>query len=129
MTFDDFVDTRVSGLLRFAKVLCADRGLAEDVVQEVLLRTQSRWQQIGQLDRPEAYVRRMIVNEFLSWRRKWARVIPLAEVPETRRVPNPADEHADRELLLTELAKLPSAAAGGTRAALLRRPERSGDCR
>jgi RNA polymerase sigma-70 factor (sigma-E family) len=107
MTFDEFVESRLPALLRFAKVLCVDRGLAEDVAQEVLLRAHRQWEHIGAVDQPEAYVRRMIVNEFLSWRRKWARVIPFAQVPDTTRVPDPADEHADHELLASELAKLP----------------------
>lgn len=107
MTFDDFVDQRLPALLRFARVLCADRGLAEEVAQEVLLRAHRQWAHIGSVGQPEAYVRRMIVNEFLSWRRKWARVTPFAQVPDTRSVPDPADQHADHELLASELAKLP----------------------
>ena len=31
-------------------------------------------------DHPDAYIRRMLVNEYLSWRRKWARLIPHADV-------------------------------------------------
>jgi RNA polymerase sigma-70 factor (sigma-E family) len=107
MTFEEFLDTRLAALLRFAKVLCVDRGLAEDVVQEVLLRAQGRWSRIGPLDKPEAYVRKMIVNEFLSWRRTWARVIPVAAVPETGEVPDPSDALADRDLLVAQLARLP----------------------
>ena len=107
MTFDEFVDQRLPALLRFAKVLCADRGLAEDVAQEVLLRAHRQWEHIATVGQPEAYVRRMIVNEFLSWRRKWARVTPFAQVPDTRHVPDPAELHADREMLARELGKLP----------------------
>jgi DNA-directed RNA polymerase specialized sigma24 family protein len=44
-------------------VLTGDRALAEDVVQEVLIRAHGRWEVIARLDRPEAYVRKMIVNE------------------------------------------------------------------
>ena len=35
MTFEEFAAARLSGVLRFAGVLTADRALAEDVVQEV----------------------------------------------------------------------------------------------
>jgi hypothetical protein len=38
MTFEEFTADRLPRLLRFAVVLTGDRGLAEDVVQEVLLR-------------------------------------------------------------------------------------------
>lgn len=46
----------------------------------------------------------MITNEHLSWRRKWARLVPHAELhdrlPPTG--PNIADQHADRAELLAD---------------------------
>jgi DNA-directed RNA polymerase specialized sigma24 family protein len=67
LTFEEFAAARLPAVLRFAGVLTGDRGLAEDVVQEVLLRASGRWESIAGLDRPEAYIRKMIVNEYLSW--------------------------------------------------------------
>jgi RNA polymerase sigma-70 factor (sigma-E family) len=107
VTFDEFAHTQLPPLLRFARVLCADRGLAEDVVQEVLVRAHARWATIEALDRPDAYVRRMIVNEFLSWRRKWGRISPRADIVLLEDVPDHAEAHADRDQLLAELAQLP----------------------
>ncbi len=107
MTFEEFTRAQLPALLRFARVLCLDRGLAEDVVQDVLARAYGRWETIGALEKPDAYVRRMIVNEFLSWRRKWARVVPVAEIPELATASDSAVQQADRALLITELAKLP----------------------
>jgi RNA polymerase sigma-70 factor (sigma-E family) len=72
VTFEQFAVTRLPGLLRYAVVLTGDRDLAQDVVQEVLARAQVRWKQIGKSHSPDAYVRRMLVNEYLSWRRSWA---------------------------------------------------------
>lgn len=63
---------RLSSLLRYAVVLTGNRELAQDVVQEVLARAQVRWRRISGTDSPEAYVRRMVLNEYLSWRRSWA---------------------------------------------------------
>jgi DNA-directed RNA polymerase specialized sigma24 family protein len=37
MRFEEFAATRLPAVLRFAGVLTADRALAEDVVQEVLI--------------------------------------------------------------------------------------------
>jgi RNA polymerase sigma factor (sigma-70 family) len=54
-----------------AVVLTGDRELAQDVVQEVLARAQVRWGRIVAAHSPEAYVRRMVLNEYLSWRRSW----------------------------------------------------------
>ena len=66
MRFEEFVATRLPAVLRFAGVLTADRALAEDVVQEVLIRASKRWDQLDRLDHPELYVRKMILNEYLS---------------------------------------------------------------
>jgi DNA-directed RNA polymerase specialized sigma24 family protein len=90
--------------LRFAVVLTGDRGLAEDVVQEVLLRVYERWAKIGELDQPVHYVRRMIVNEYLNWRRRWGRVTPRADPPlDFDPVADHAAVHAERDALRIEL--------------------------
>ena len=50
----------------------------------------------------------MIVNEHLSWRRKWGRIIPQAALTELKAPESGfADRHADRAELLDELDKLP----------------------
>jgi len=82
MTFEEFAATRLPRMLRFAGVLTAERALAEDVVQEVLIRVHARWNRIGAMDRPELYVRKMIVNEFLSWRRRSWRLVPAGRGPD-----------------------------------------------
>lgn len=107
MTFDEFTRTHLPSLLHMATALCADRGTAEDVVQEVLLRAYTRWETIAASDTPEAYVRRMIVNEYLSWRRKWARVLPSAAPRESDDPSDHAAVVADRAELVAELARLP----------------------
>lgn len=110
MTFDEFVAQRLSALLRYAAVLSGDRDLAQDLVQDVLARAHGRWSTISRLSMPERYVRRMVLNEFLSWRRRSARVVPVAEVftaAEPGAPPDIATRHADREALLAEIARLP----------------------
>ena len=67
-----FATERTPALLRYATALSGDPHLAEDIVQDVLLKTQRHWSHISGLDVPEAYVRRMITNEFLSWGRRKA---------------------------------------------------------
>jgi len=47
MTFEEFAAARLPAVLKFAAVLTGDRGLAEDVVQEVLIRADARGQVIG----------------------------------------------------------------------------------
>ena len=109
MTFEEFAATRMPGVLGFAAVLAGDRATAEDVAQEVLIRAYARWDRIGGLDRPEFYVRKMILNEFLNWRRRSSRQIPaggMASEP-ARIAPDHAAEYNEREALLAELGKLP----------------------
>lgn len=50
--------------LRTAYVLTGDRGHAEDLLQEVLVRMHRRWRLIR--ISPEAYARRALVNEASS---------------------------------------------------------------
>ena len=109
MRFEEFAAAGLPAVLRFAGVLTGDRALAEDVVQEVLLRAYARWHRIGPLDRPDLYVRRMVVNEYLSWRRRSWRLVPSgsgADIDQ-RSTPDHAPGHAERDALLAELAKLP----------------------
>jgi len=108
MTFDEFAGGRLPAVLRFATALTGDPDLAKDLVQEVLIRVSGRWQAIGQLDRPEAYIRKMVVNEYLSWRRRSWRLIPsgMDSHPTSRPSPDPADGYIERQALLAELAKL-----------------------
>jgi len=111
VTFDEFVGARLPALLRYATAVTCDPHLAEDVVQEVLVRAQTRWGRIGSVDQPEAYVRRMVLNEFLSWRRRGARrAIPvrdetIAAVAPT--VDDPAGRVVERDAVVAMIAALP----------------------
>ena len=107
MRFEEFATLRLPALLRFATVLSGDPALADDVVQEVLIRAHLRWRRIDALDRPESYLRKMIVNEFVSSRRRVRRWVPTATVEPVGQEPDPADRHADRDELTAELARLP----------------------
>jgi RNA polymerase sigma-70 factor (sigma-E family) len=109
MTFEEFAATRMPGVLRFAAVLTGDLATAEDLAQDVLIRAYSRWDRIGGLDRPDLYVRKMMLNEYLSWRRRTARQLQVTagtlEPADT--APDHAQRYTEREALLTELGKLP----------------------
>jgi RNA polymerase sigma-70 factor (sigma-E family) len=105
--FEEFVAQRLPALLRFGTVLCGDPGTAEDVVQEVLIRAHLKWRRISRYDRPEQYVRRMVVNEYVSLRRRLWRWVPAATVEPAEPVPDPATHHAERAALDAHLALLP----------------------
>ncbi len=99
--FDEFVVARSGALLRTAYLLTRDRHLAEDLVQTALAKAWFARRRIK--GDPEPYVRRILVNEFASGRRRrWLGEQPTADLPETHL---PADEpHTD---LWHALANLP----------------------
>jgi RNA polymerase sigma-70 factor (sigma-E family) len=109
MTFEEFAAGHLQPVLGFAAVLAGDRASAEDIVQEVLIRAHQHWDRIGSLDRPEFYIRKMVVNEFLSSRRRLWRLLPSGRGSELgdRPVPDPADRYVEHDALLAELRKLP----------------------
>jgi RNA polymerase sigma-70 factor (sigma-E family) len=105
-SFDEFVLARGPALLRFAYLLTRDSGRAEDLVQDALLKTHRRWDAVVRADRPDAYVRRIVVNDFLSWRRRRSSREVTGAVPETV-MPDGTDRLAERDLLWRALATLP----------------------
>jgi RNA polymerase sigma-70 factor (sigma-E family) len=107
-TFDTFARRELPGLLRLAGVLAGDRATGEDVVQEVLLRASRHWARICAGGAPQAYVRRMVVNEYVSWRRKWGRLVPSSEIIDERVSPDHAEQQADRAELAQLLDRLPA---------------------
>jgi DNA-directed RNA polymerase specialized sigma24 family protein len=58
--FDAFVAAQSVSLLRTAYLLTGDRGHAEDLLQQVLVRTATRWRVAREA--PEAYARRVLAN-------------------------------------------------------------------
>lgn len=108
MDFETYVTQSRRRLLRYAVVLTNDPELAEDVLQEVLLRAGQRWHKIGRLDEPHAYVRRMLTNEVVSWRRKWGRVEARPDPQLDRAVHDPIGAVDRRDTILRELSRLPA---------------------
>ncbi len=110
MTFEEFATTQLPSVLRLATVLTGSRAAAEDVVQDALIKAHRNWATISSLDQPEFYVRKMVVNEFVSSRRRSWRFVPTGtgEDVDRRLVPDHAGLHAERQMVLARLAKLPS---------------------
>lgn len=107
LSFEEFAAARLPALLRYATAVTADRDLAQDVVQNVMIRVHARWRRVQALEHPETYVKRAIVNEFISWRRRWnVRTIRPGPVPE-RPSPDPTEELDARDSVLRRLADLP----------------------
>lgn len=97
---------------RYATVLTGDRELAADLVQDVLAKAYVRWSRIVRTEVPELYVKRMLTNEYLSWRRRWstrhihaAPASVLDSAADT--IPDTAEASAQTAAVLAPLAGLP----------------------
>jgi RNA polymerase sigma-70 factor (sigma-E family) len=76
--FEKFVAVQAGPLLRLAYLLTHDHRDAEDLVQEVLLAALRKWDTVEAADRPDAYIRRMLVNNHItSQRRRMSREVPF----------------------------------------------------
>lgn len=112
VTFAQFAEARLTSLLRYAVMLTGDPHLAADLVQETMLRIQTKWERVSEAGSPEAYVRRMLTNAFIDARRTswWQRVIlreSFSDDARTPRSPDHAGTHADRDELWRHMARLP----------------------
>ena len=106
--FHAFVGDRTSPLHRTAYLLCGDWYLAQDVVQDTLIKAYRHWTRVRRADNPDAYVRRMLVNEVRDrWRRR-DKTVPVAYFPYEPAVDDSADEIARRERLRLALLELPT---------------------
>ncbi|GIH17210.1 SigE family RNA polymerase sigma factor [Rugosimonospora africana] len=108
--FDEFVVARLPALLRCATAIVGDPELAKDIVQDVLVRAHRRWRRIEDMEQPERYLQRMILSDYLSWRRKVTRRARLAARFPAR--PPVTEDHAhayaERSGLWPRLLALPA---------------------
>src|SRR6266568_2275065 len=61
--FRDFMHARWPAMVRLAYVLTGDQGHAEDVAQTAFARAYASWPNVRRTGNPEAYVRRIVINE------------------------------------------------------------------
>ncbi|PZF91211.1 SigE family RNA polymerase sigma factor [Micromonospora deserti] len=110
MTYEEFADSRLAALLRYAVMLTGDPHQAQDLVQETMVRVQLNWRRVARAESPERYVRRMLTNQYVDWRRgSWVRRVLLRGESDDG-VPAPVDhaQHAvDRDQVWSWLAQLP----------------------
>ncbi|WDZ84995.1 SigE family RNA polymerase sigma factor [Micromonospora cathayae] len=108
MTFEEYVSSRGPALVRLARLLTGDEHRAEDLTQDVLSRAYLRWRRIARTDRPDVYVRRMLVNANTSWwRRRSSRELAVAGFADR---PYPGDlgtETAERDEMWRLVQALP----------------------
>lgn len=106
--FAEFVTAHSPSLFRTAYLLTSSTHGAEELVQDTLALLYPKWDRVAQADAPLAYVRRALVNRFVSGqRRPAARDVAMWELPDR---PDPADLAGvvtDRMLLWQLMTALP----------------------
>lgn len=78
-SFDDFDRRERRGLVALAYALTGDAGIADDLAQEALATAGRRWSEIGAMDLPIAWVRRVVANRSTSFIRR--RIVEAKALP------------------------------------------------
>jgi RNA polymerase sigma-70 factor (sigma-E family) len=100
--FADYVATREASLRRLAILLCQDWHRADDLVQAAITKLYVHWPRARAADSMDAYVRAIVVREFLEERRSsWVRRVTL-----TSQLPDRPAGGADPETALDMQAAL-----------------------
>ncbi len=105
----EFAGSRAASLHRTAYLLCGDWHLADDLVQETFVQTFRHWRRVQRADNQNAYVKRILINEF---NRHWQRYGGLSVRADSDRpevaVPDISEGVVNRADLLRALLTLPA---------------------
>ena len=102
--FRDFMRGRWAATVRLAYGLTGDAGHAEDVAQDAFARAYASWGRVRRAGDPEAYVRRIVINEFRRRFRKHRVAEDLPGVLPDAGVCEPGPE--ERSVLIEALRSL-----------------------
>lgn len=70
--FDGFYRANYPSVVRLAYSLCGSMSVAEEVAQEAFVAAHQRWARLHGFDRPDLWVRRVVINRSISFRRREA---------------------------------------------------------
>ena len=114
-SFQAFVEAHQRPLMRLAYLLTGEVHLAEDLLQSVLVRMIGRWSKLRRIDNLDAYARKVMVNQYISWRRRRnSDEVPSAEPPDRAYLPE--------DSAVLRIRPAPGAHAAGAQAARGARP-------
>jgi RNA polymerase sigma-70 factor (sigma-E family) len=105
--FAAYVRARRGHLLGAAVLICGDPHLAEDLVQEALVKLARHWPRVKD-GMPDAYVRRTMYRDNVSWwrRRRHQRLTAAVEAPEGG--PDPTGSWESQADVRAALLRLPT---------------------
>jgi RNA polymerase sigma-70 factor, ECF subfamily len=91
-SFERFYESQYATVTRLAYSLCGSLAVAEELAQEAFVAAHARWRRISLFDRPDLWVRRVVINRSLSYRRRLASErIALERVSQAPTSPNEPD--------------------------------------
>ncbi|MDQ1585120.1 MAG: hypothetical protein QOJ90_2939 [Actinomycetota bacterium] len=106
--FSELVAARSGALFRTAFVVVGDHQLAQDLLQEALVKAYVAWPRLRDTTKAEAYVRRTIVTTAISWRRRRSfHEHPVALVPDARNA-DQTERLATHDVLWEQVRSLPT---------------------
>ena len=107
--FREFMRGRWPAMVRLAYGLTGDLGHAEDVAQAAFARAYASWSRVARTGDPDAYVRRIVINENHSRfrrRRVAESLVDAVPEPSRQRGADTADSLGASEALLKALRRL-----------------------
>lgn len=107
MEFEEYVSARGQELVRLGFTVSGDYQRAEDLAQIALMQAYRSWRKVRKADDPHNYVRRILINAYLSMtRRRSFSEAPTADIDPRRTVPDPAADIVNSDDLWRALATL-----------------------
>ena len=104
--FSEFVEARSHALLRTAYLMVGDHQLAQDLLQEALIKTLIAWPKLRDPAKVDAYVRRTVVTTAITWRRRRSfHERPVQPMPEVSGV-DQVEALATHQVLVAQLRQL-----------------------
>src|SRR5271169_4889358 len=104
--FRDFMHARWPAMVRLAYALTGDPGHAEDVAQTAFARAYASWPKVRRTGNPDAYVRKILVNENLNRFRKHRVAERLTDSLPESGTADATREYDERSALIAALQRL-----------------------
>ena len=106
-SFRDFYVREFPRIVALAYSLSGSRFAAEDLAQDAMIAAHEQWDRIGVMDRPGAWVRRVVINNAASlYHRRKAELKAIARLAPVRGTP-PARLDAESEHIWRAVRRLP----------------------
>jgi RNA polymerase sigma-70 factor (ECF subfamily) len=104
--FLTFYEREYRGLVALSASLIGDRSMAEDIAQDALLAAYGRWPEVGALESPIGWTRRVVTNRSVSQiRRRVAELRAVARLGSRAKIVSGLESDADFWLLVRSLPR------------------------